>query len=242
MRFQRSDDSWIVWVKKSEFPLARGRSNVPSEFTIGVIDDRSGTIEPYGLPYGLATQSRMRPDPEIWKAAAHVKLKEAIANGALDQARREYRREEKTDGSFIVKLSDGSRNAFHTSPRAQEWAIARLERMRPGARAEFFRGPIKGSTRPGAYVNEPFSAMERDAYGHVKGASIRPRVLERPTSGNYQSSRPWIAFTRTLGVPRLLGRFSDSVRANARAREERGFAKHIDALDPSMRLALGLRG
>jgi len=246
MRFQGSEGtSWIVWVKKSEFPLARGRSNVPSEFTIGVINDRTGTVDAYGPPYGLATQSRKRPDPEIWAAAARVKLNEAIASGALDAARREYRREEKTGGDFIVKLSDGSKNAFHTYPRASAWAIERLERMRPGARAEFYRGALPGiPPERQKYVNEPFGAMERNAYGHVLHASIRPGILERPrkASGNYTSSRPWIVFARTLGVPRLLGRFGDPVRANERAREGHGFAKHIDTLDPSMRRALGLHG
>jgi hypothetical protein len=245
MRFQHSDGTWIVWVKKSEFPLARGRSNVPSEFTIGSINDRTGSIDAYGLPYGLATQSRKRPDPEIWAAAARVKLKEAVDSGALDKARREYRREEKTTGDFIVKLSNGSRNAFHTMPLARAWATTQLENMRPGARAEFFRGLLPGVPREKqAYVDEPFAAMERDAYGHIKHASIRPAVSERPrqASGDYTSSRPWIAYARTLGVPRLLGRFSNPVSARDRARDERGFAKHISELDPSIRLALGLRG
>jgi hypothetical protein len=184
MRFQRSDDSWIVLVKKREFPLAMSRSNVEPEFAIGTINDRTGAIQACGLPYGLATQSRSRPDPAVWEAAQRVALQKAVESGALDKARREYRREEKGTGSFHVVLSDGSRNSFHEYKRASEWAEKQLERLRPGARAEFYRDNSPNAKAVGAF--------EKNAYGIIKHAAIDPRLgipSERRRHGNRRSRR-----------------------------------------------------
>jgi hypothetical protein len=60
--------------------------------------------------------------------------------------------------------------------------------------------------------------------------------------GSYASSRPWIVYRRSLGVPSLISRFGNEVRAREVAREEGATAVHVDNLGPSMRAALGVRG
>lgn len=61
-------------------------------------------------------------------------------------------------------------------------------------------------------------------------------------SSDFVSSRPWIVFRKVESVPVLLGRFANPVRARSLARERRGMAEHIDALDAETRTILGLHG
>ena len=75
-----------------------------------------------------------------------------------------------------------------------------------------------------------------------KRTSRRSRSPRPSRHGAYVSSRPWIVYRRSLGVPWLISRFGNEVRAREVAGEERATAVHIDNLGPSMRTALGLRG
>ncbi len=68
------------------------------------------------------------------------------------------------------------------------------------------------------------------------------RSSRRARRGDFVSSRPWIVYRRTLGVPSLISRYSNGVRARSAAREESAIAVHVDDLSASMRAALGLRG
>jgi hypothetical protein len=242
-QFQRSDESWIVSIRKKDFPPAVGRSNAPAEISIGTINNTTGALDPWPVAYGaygLATQSRNKPNEDWWKEMALLKLKEAAGSAAFEQARRKYRQEEASTGDFIVKLSDGREDAFHDSRRGHDWAEQELKKMPPGSRAEFFRRLSKGATpRTGYPWTEPFSAMEKNEHGVVGMAGLHG---EKRRSGDFVSSRPWVVYRRVVSVPVLVGRYVNSVRAHEVAREENAFCKHVDTIDASMKKALGLRG
>jgi hypothetical protein len=177
MRFQVSSDSpsVIVYVKKREFALASGRSNAPTEFPLGTINTATGKVDAWPPPYPLATQSRNRPDLTLWAAAARAKLAEIAPSSALARAMQQAREEESRTGDFLVRVSDGSHDAFHSAKRAYAWAELRLAVLPNGSRAEFFRRPPEGIKKhlSGPPWTEPFGALEKNEYGHIKHAGIR---------------------------------------------------------------------
>src|SRR5271170_3450396 len=160
MKFQRSDQSWIVSVRKKDFALAAGRTNAPSEITIGTIHEKTGALDPWPVAfgaYGLATQSRNKPNEELWKQMALAKLKEAAASREFHLARRNYDIESDKTGDFIVKLSNGRKKAFHNPRTGHDWAEDTLKTMPAGSRAEFFRRlPKSLPPRSGSPWTEPF--------------------------------------------------------------------------------------
>jgi hypothetical protein len=243
VKFQRSDDSWIVWVRKKDFAPAAGRSNCPSEIAIGTINERTGALDPWPVAYGapmLASQSRSRPNEELWKKMALQKLQQVARSPSFQMARRDYEMEEQRTGDVIVRLSSGRQTAFHDSKRAHDWAEAELRKMGPGARAEMFRRPIAGATpRTGAPWTEPYSALEVNEHGVIHMASLRSPEARH---GNFASSRPWIVYGRAAGVLHFISRFSNEVRAREMARDEHAYVKHIAEIDSSARRQLGLRG
>ena len=245
MKFQRSDQSWIVSVRKKDFPLAAGRTNAPSDITIGTIHEKTGALDPWPVAfgaYGLATQSRNKPNEELWKQMALTKLKEAAASREFQLARRNYDIEESGTGDFIVKLSSGGKHpagtrAFHDSRRAHDWAEEALKKMPAGSRAEFFRRlPKSLPPRTGVPWTEPFSALEVNEHGVVHMAGIR----REKKSGDFQSSRPWVAFKQTPKGLRFLGRFVNEPRARSQARDEGGSIRHLRDLSIEERRQLGL--
>ena len=75
--------------------------NAPAEIAIGTIN-KTGALDPWPVAYGLATQSRNKPNEEWWKEMALVKLKEAAGSAAFEQAVGSTRKEESEGGDFIV--------------------------------------------------------------------------------------------------------------------------------------------
>jgi hypothetical protein len=242
-QFQRSEESWVVSIRKKDFAPAVGRSNAPSEIPIGTINEKTGALDPWPVAYGapmLSTQSRNKPNREWWEQMALLKLKEAAGSAAFEQARRKYRKEEASTGDFIIKLSDGRENAFHSSKRGHDWAEEELKKMPRGSRAEFFRRfPKSLPPRTGSPWTEPFSAMEKNEHGVIGMANLRASDKK---SGDFQSSRPWIVYRHTPKGLRFLNRFGNEPRANDFARDTFGTARHIDNLTDEQRRQLGLRG
>jgi len=242
MHFQRSDDSWIVSVRKKDFAPTAGKSNAPANITIGTINEHTGVLDPWPMAYGapsLSAQRRSRPSDDFWKEMALLQLRKAADSADFQRARHAHRHEEHRTGDFIVRLSDGREDAFHTFPKARDWAEKTLHEMASGARAEFFRRPLKGATpRPGGPETEPFHAMEVNEHGRV----IMANLHRERRSGQFVSSRPWIVFKQTPKGIRFLSRFVNETRASEHAREEGATARHINELSVEQRRQLGLHG
>lgn len=179
MRFQRSEDSWIVYVKRREFPIAR--SSWPAEFVIGTINERTHEIDVWH-PSDSAIPGRNREElRKAWDRAARDILYATQNGKEFAHARQEYRKEEERTGSFVVQLSDGRESAFHEMKRGAAWAEKELSTMPAGSLAEFRRThPSKGRQQLG----ETFHALEVNQYGRITMANLR-----RKTAGSADSRR-----------------------------------------------------
>jgi hypothetical protein len=110
-------------------------------------------------------------------------------------ATRKAQRREQTYGSFIVELWTGQSARFHDMPRAQEWAVSRLEGQSPGAYAAFYRAPVERGRRPaGAPWTEPFHVLVVNEYGRIRvagkadwPADLQPRREPFPYRGFEES-------------------------------------------------------
>ncbi len=193
MRFQHTDGSWIVWVKRSEFPGAT--DSWPSEFTIGSIRYRSREYdgiayaskamlpdeiaEPGYFPYGLGERARSawtkRTGADFAEVARRI-LVSSDTRTKLVAAKKKHRREEQRTGSVIVRATGERERRFHDTRAARDWAEFALNGRRRGARAEFYRATPVGSDRPavGMPYTEPFMAFEVNDYGRVIMAGLHP--------------------------------------------------------------------
>lgn len=160
MRFQKSGDSWIVYIARRQFPGAK--SHWPSELVLGSISKDRG-VDVWPAPYG--TEERGGKTPANWEPTARRLMSSDAIRTKLFGAMKAHRKEEKATGTFIAKLSDGRSSGFHESRRAHDWLEERLKSMPVGSTGGMFHNK-------GRYATEPFSVLVKDDYGHVKWGGI----------------------------------------------------------------------
>lgn len=170
MRFQKSDKSWIVIVRRSEFPGSK--SHWPSEFAIGSIQQGTGKIDVWPAAYGLQTRSSHTP-PGYHEKAERL-LQAAATRRGLFGAMKGYRKEERATGKWVVRLSTGQSARFHGSSAANEWAEKKLAAAPTGTTAGFFHSS-------GAYERTPYSVLKKNEYGHIVHAAISEHAGARRT-------------------------------------------------------------
>jgi hypothetical protein len=160
MRFQRSGDSWIVHIARRQFPGAK--SHWPSEMVLGSISKDRG-VDVWPAPYG--TEERGGKKSAHWEETARRLMSSDAIRTKLFGAMKAYRKEEKSTGTFIAKLSDGRSSGFHESRRARDWLEERLKSMPAGSLGGMFHDK-------GRYATEPFSLLEKNEHGHVVMANL----------------------------------------------------------------------
>jgi len=237
MRLQKSDDSWIVHVKRSEFRLSP--RSAPAEFALGTVNERTGRIDPWSQAFA---EKRGKPIPG-WMEAARLKLQEIAASPAFAAEKRRHRAEEDREGSFLVVASDGARAAFHSMPPAKQWATEHLERTH-ATHVEFFRRPPSGARGPlsGAPWTEPFHVLTKNQHG-VIGSGLRNAWAPAPRAGHAHGDyarKPWVVYRRVLGQLISVGRYASESAARKRAKGEGLYCKHVSSLDPSAKRQLGI--
>lgn len=183
MRFQKSDKSWIVIVRRGEFP--GHKKHWPSEFAIGSIQQGTGKVDVWPAAGGM--QTRSSHEPPGYREKAERLLHEAATRRGLFGAMKGYRKEERATGKWVVRLSTGQSSHFHGSSAANEWAERKLKSAPPGTAAGFFHSS-------GSYEHTPYSVLKKNQYGHIVHAAIsefggarRTRSSTRRSTGRRRS-------------------------------------------------------
>lgn len=195
MRFQKSGKSWIVHVRRGEFPGAK--RHWPAELTVGTIEQGTGKVDVWPAPYG--TQGRGGKEPPGWRSTADRLLRDAGTRRGLFGAMKGERRGELATGRIIVRLSTGLRSRFHDSGTAHDWAERKLRRAPNGTYAYFFHDT-------GAWSEKPYSALHKNEHGVIGHGSIHEWRGSRHRRRHDASPRRWAERAYGVGAPRASGR------------------------------------
>lgn len=144
----------------------------------------------FGVAPWAQKKERGQPPTEPIESGGYTNrsVKEKMAHDALlaayrliiDEEMAEYRegvaKREPTEGTFIVRLSDGQTRRFFEMSDANKWADQQIK-GKPGAQAAFYR-------HEGKWNEEPFHGLETNEYGVVHVAAVHGTGWKREATSN----------------------------------------------------------